>query len=88
MCCRFMDLARASSALTAKRGAAVGVARIARLAATAAGGGEEVGLMVCCCLGWEGVAVCDPVQMASCTVSTQGSSQAGVETLPKRVGND
>lgn len=37
---RFMDLARASSALSAKRGAAVGVARIARLAATAAGGSE------------------------------------------------
>lgn len=51
---RFMDLARASSALTAKRGAAVGVARIARLAATAAGG-EEVGLMVCCFLGCSGV---------------------------------
>lgn len=34
---RFMDLARASSSLSAKRGAAVGVARIARLAATAAG---------------------------------------------------
>jgi hypothetical protein len=32
-----MDLARASSNLSAKRGAAVGVARIARLAATAAG---------------------------------------------------
>lgn len=38
---RFMDLARASSALSAKRGAAVGVARIARLAATATGG-EQV----------------------------------------------
>ena len=38
---RFMDLARASSALSAKRGAAVGVARIARLAATATGA-EEV----------------------------------------------
>jgi len=32
-----MDLARASSSLSAKRGAAVGVARIARLAASAAG---------------------------------------------------
>jgi hypothetical protein len=31
-----MDLARASSALSAKRGAAVGVARIARLATAAA----------------------------------------------------
>lgn len=39
---RFMDLARASSALSAKRGAAVGVARIARLAAggTAPGSGQ------------------------------------------------
>uniref|UniRef100_A0A383W1Y8 Proteasome component Ecm29 N-terminal domain-containing protein n=1 Tax=Tetradesmus obliquus TaxID=3088 RepID=A0A383W1Y8_TETOB len=36
---RFMDLARASSALSAKRGAAVGVARIARLAAAATPGG-------------------------------------------------
>jgi hypothetical protein len=33
-----MDLARASSALSAKRGAAVGVARIARLATAAAPG--------------------------------------------------
>ncbi|KAF6252864.1 armadillo-type protein [Scenedesmus sp. NREL 46B-D3] len=38
---RFMDLARASSALSAKRGAAVGVARIARLAAAATPGGTE-----------------------------------------------
>jgi hypothetical protein len=44
---RFMDLARASSALSAKRGAAVGVARIARLAAAATPGGDaQVGWRV------------------------------------------
>jgi hypothetical protein len=55
-----MDLARASSNLSAKRGAAVGVAKIARLAATAAGqeevhwgggGGAAAWKRVCCSNG-------------------------------------
>lgn len=47
--CRFMDLSRASSALSTKRGAAVGVARIARLAAAAAAGQQVCHLTMSLC---------------------------------------